>query len=169
MLGWRVRQELDLVQQQWLAIVLAVAWWYVACPLAMNAAYFRFEAGPRLRDFGFQFLPELPEEMRYLSEIPFQILLLTTVAMLLFAQLPAKSGLPKPYAVNALRRFITVFAAGHTLRALTFLSTTMPGVAVHCMPGDRDRDGLQDWKANQPKQFLSFVPNAGWPANNCGE
>ena len=38
--------------------------------------------------------------------------------MLLFAQLPAKSGLPKPYAVNALRRFITVFAAGHTLRAL---------------------------------------------------
>lgn len=161
-LGWRLRQELDLFQQQWPMIALAMVVWYIACPLAMNAAYYRFRAGDRLQDVGFEVLPELPEEMRFLSEYPFQILGFSALAMLLFAQMPASDGQPKPYAINALRRFITVFAAAHTLRAATFLSTTMPGVAVHCMEP-------YDWRHNQPKKMLSFLPNPGWPAKNCGE
>ena len=45
---------------------------------------------------------------------------------------------------------------------MTFLSTTLPGAAAHCLMD-------YDWRANQPKSPLSLIPNPGWPAKNCGD
>jgi len=45
---------------------------------------------------------------------------------------------------------------------MTFLGTTLPGVAAHCLKDF-------NWKANQPKSAFTLFPNPGWPAKNCGD
>merc|ERR1712232_241796 len=133
-------------------------------PMAMNLAYYRYRAGPRLRDLGFEVIPELPLQWRFLLEIPFKILLSITIVMLFAAQLRATRNPTKVVAFlfNALCRFGVVFAMAHSLRACSFLATTIPGSAVHCLPDF-------DWQRNQPKVPLSLFPNPGFPSKNCGD
>jgi len=162
-LSCRLRQEVHLFLDHLPVFALCWSWWYVVCPLAMNVAYYRYEAGPRLRDAGFELLPELPIRYRFLSEFPFKVLGACAVLMGFVAQVPHPDGkTQKYYLFNALRRFSVVFAIGHTLRAMTFLSTTLPGVAQQCMPDF-------DWRANQPKKPFGLFPGPGFPSKSCGD
>ena len=158
--GWRLRQEFYLFQQQWWKLIILWGWWYVVCPLAMNTAYYRYKAGPLLRDLGFELIPQMPRAYAHLSELPFKVLILIVVAMIVSSV--ARGGATTAYGMNALIRWCSVFSIAHTLRAMTFLSTTLPGVAAHCLQDF-------DWQANQPKSAFTLLPNPGWPSKNCGD
>ena len=106
--AWRLRQELFLFERQWRRLALAWAVWYVACPVAMNYAYYRYEAGPLLKDLGFQTVPKMPVEFRYLSEVPFKVLIFIASFMSLCSV--ARTEETGAYAVNAIVRWSTVFA-----------------------------------------------------------
>lgn len=160
--GWVCRGECNLFRRQ--AHIIAFWWalWYVVCPLAMNVAYYRYEAGPRLRDWGFEVIPELPEKYRHMAEVPHLILLTWNILYLLVAVRPSAGRHKRVFGVNMIRRWTCVFVACHTLRAATFLGTTLPGAAEHCLPD-------YDWRANQPETPYRITPNPGWPTKNCGD
>jgi hypothetical protein len=49
---------------------------------------------------------------------------------------PRRAGPPAPHAVNIVRRWGMMIAMGNTLRFLTYMSTTLPGSAQHCLPSN---------------------------------
>lgn len=137
---------------------------YVVMHIFLNLAYYRYEAGPRLNDLGYLLVPMLPSRYETAAEVPMLLivfLVVSTLAMSLYDSAPP-GKLPKPYLANMGKRFVTCFAAGHTLRAATYLSTTLPGAAEHCLPGS-------EWRAAQPKDVADILLHQASPTSNCGD
>jgi len=53
---------------------------------------------------------------------------------------PLLANAPKPYFANVMMVFLQTYAIGHFLRALTYLSTALPGSAKHCRPWSHELD-----------------------------
>lgn len=137
----RIKDEFSLLQLQWAPILgYLFIMLYGALMVFRNIAFYRYpdhvEEGLRLRDLGYEWIPELPEGMRdnVFVGLPMWMLTATFSAMLFCAFFGSndRNARPKPYAINMARRTLEMLAIGHTLRFFTYLVTTVPGSGDHC-------------------------------------
>jgi hypothetical protein len=99
-----------------------------------NLAFYRYRAGPRLtQDLGFDLLPEW---QGHLTDSPMCALQAVLVGACAMSFVPRRAGPPAAYAVNIVRRWGVMIAMGNTLRFLTYMATTLPGSAKHCLPSN---------------------------------
>jgi hypothetical protein len=131
----RCSQELCLLRMQWrmwlLCLIVDV---YGASMVFRNLAFYRFRAGPRLtQDLGFDILPEWRS---YLTDVPLQSLRIVLFSACFMCFVPRHRSRPAAYIVNIWRRWGMMIAMGNILRFLTYISTTLPGSASHCLPSN---------------------------------
>lgn len=159
MLG-RWEKEASLFKRQWKRVAFLLIVQLFASTVAMNLAFFRYEGGEeRLKDLGFEWIPQLPPRLAFLPDLVQLCMLLFFVHMLALGSV--RAGSEKPYSVDALMRWSASFCIGHVARATTCVSTTLPGSADHCLGSE--------WKLRQPQTPFSLIPNKGWPYTNCGD
>jgi hypothetical protein len=140
----RLRKERQLLFRQWKSFfIAAIVLVYFALMVFRNLAYYRFRPGPPLKDLGHQFFPEISDNLE-LVDFPMYFMFALLAFILSGAFIghdnPKSKSDEKPYFVNALRRVMIVFACGHTLRAATYLSTSLPGTAKQCRKGSDELD-----------------------------
>jgi hypothetical protein len=131
----RFANELCLLRVQWrmwlLCFTIDV---YGACMVFRNLAFYRYRAGLRLtQDLGFDLLPEW---QGYLTDSPMCVLQVVLIGACAMSFVPRPTRPPAEYAVNIIRRWGMMIAMGNTLRFLTYMSTTLPGSAKHCLPSN---------------------------------
>jgi len=131
----RFATELHLLRLQWrMLLVCFVADVYGTLMLFRNLGFYRYRAGPRLtQDLGFDLLPEW---QGYFTNFPMLLLEIILSCTCFMSFVPRTTAPPAAYAVNIIRRFAMMVAMGQTLRFITFMSTTLPGSAKHCLPSN---------------------------------
>eukprot|EP01062_Namystynia_karyoxenos_P079931 TRINITY_DN8526_c0_g1_i1.p1 TRINITY_DN8526_c0_g1~~TRINITY_DN8526_c0_g1_i1.p1 ORF type:complete len:417 (+),score=135.90 TRINITY_DN8526_c0_g1_i1:94-1251(+) len=133
----RLRCEVNLLRRQVVVILVClVVLIYGALIVFRNLAFYRYKVGERLRDAGHDLFPELPKSKEKLSDLPmyfYYVLLGTTLLSTLRPSAPGDA--PRPYLANIGRRVLQVYCTGHVMRACTYLVTSVPGSADHCLPG----------------------------------
>eukprot|EP00756_Hemistasia_phaeocysticola_P002329 Hpha_TRINITY_DN11616_c0_g1::TRINITY_DN11616_c0_g1_i1::g.49075::m.49075 len=130
----KIRLEAQLFQRQALPIVLAaLSLGYISMMVTRNLAYYRYRVGPRLKDIGHDIFPELPAGKEKLSDVPMYGYYLVLGSTIAAGIRPGDAS--RPFVANIARRVIQMFAIGHILRAFTYLATSVPGSADHCLPG----------------------------------
>jgi len=131
-----------------------------------NLAFYRFESGDRLKDIGYELLPEMNGPGSSFADIPMYFVSLGLLVLCLYTFIPSQSeGSPiakKPFAVNILVRYIAMLVLGHTLRFMTYFPTSLPGTADQC---------LGDVSKIQPTTLVEvfFTRFALEPGENCGD
>ena len=140
---------------------------YCSTMVFRNLAFYRYEPRPRLRDLGFDTLPDLENNAQWsgMKDLPMSTSM-WAMGVLCVISVFVGNGSRTPYAVNMLRRVLAMLALGHCLRFLTYISTSMPGTTERCLPGH-----LNEMHPPQPttmkEVFLTRV--ALNPGNNCGD
>lgn len=130
------QEELKLFRKKWHQIAAPAGFLlYGITFVARNTASYRnclaAQQG-RLQDVGFDLLPELPSSLK---ELPHTLTLITAVTasgLCIFQAVWPKKGI---YITDMLIRFGRVMTVGHALRAMLYLSTSLPAPAKHCLPG----------------------------------
>jgi len=148
-------------------LLCAFVMMYLSTMVFRNLAFYRYEPRPRLRDLGFDLLPDLENDDFWfaIKDVPMTssmwLMGFTCIISVLFGK-----GQETPYAVNMLRRVLAMLSLGHCLRFCTYISTSMPGTTERCLPGH-----LDEMDPPQPKTlkevFLTRI--ALNPGNNCGD
>ena len=107
---------------------------YLASTIGRNLAYFRSIQQPRLKDLGFEIIPELSNNLKFISEV-INITNLVIGVLVTFSPLfinPMKNSLS---LILIAIRLITILGIGHLIRICMYLSTSLPSPADHCQPG----------------------------------
>lgn len=161
----RFVEELTLLCHQLHIISAAVVFLaYCGYMLFRNLAFYRFQPGPRLPDLGHELIPTFGKKLHQLGEVPMYVLYILIATMLL-ATLHDSERANKPYVVNMFRRFVCVLALGHALRFVSYIGTSLPGAADHCMP-----ENVVLIQPPQPKTVADvFTRYAASPGGNCGD
>lgn len=163
----RLRHEYRLLCAQLPFFLLcAFIMMYLSTMLFRNLAFYRYEPRPRLKDIGFEFLPDLEHNPFWegVKDVPMNVSMwtmgLTCVITVFFGKKDT------PYAVNMLRRVLAMLSIGHCLRFCTYISTSMPGTTERCLPGH-----LDEMHPPQPTTLIEvfFTRIALNPGNNCGD
>jgi len=131
----RLKDEISLLAMQWrmwlLCLFIDV---YCVSMLFRNLAFYRFRAGPRLtQDLGHALLPEWKG---FWTNQPMYILRFVLLLASGMTFLPQGKSQAKSYVVNIWRRWGMMIAMGNILRFLTYITTTLPGSAAHCLPSN---------------------------------
>mmetsp|Transcript_966 Transcript_966/g.2166 ORF Transcript_966/g.2166 Transcript_966/m.2166 type:complete len:380 (-) Transcript_966:175-1314(-) len=98
-----------------------------------NLAYMRHRQGPRLKDLGFELIPEIDNDFG--SELTLYcngFLSVGMVLMPLFSDHAHPRGI---FVTDIYTKVLNIQCVGHVLRFFTFVSTSLPGPAPHCQPG----------------------------------
>eukprot|EP01065_Artemidia_motanka_P025747 TRINITY_DN30712_c0_g1_i1.p1 TRINITY_DN30712_c0_g1~~TRINITY_DN30712_c0_g1_i1.p1 ORF type:complete len:365 (+),score=36.45 TRINITY_DN30712_c0_g1_i1:50-1144(+) len=135
----RFRSEAQLLQRQAVPLFVSLAGLiYFALMVFRNLAYYRYRTvaanATRLHDVGHDIFPELAASKESLADIPIHVYF-GLLGVTLLAALRPSDTVNRPYLANVTRRVLQFWLIGHCLRALTYLATTLPGSADHCMPG----------------------------------
>jgi len=100
-----------------------------------NIAYYRHIQGERLKDLGFEIIPQSPEYFTIFSEILFFSAL---TIIILFSLVPFLHKNPLVYSAVLWLRCMFVMSLCLICRCLSFLSTSLPGPASHCQPMSKE-------------------------------
>lgn len=107
---------------------------YMSTVVFRNLAYYNFTPGPPLHDLGFKLIPELNDFWTDFSEY---ILLFTHfLGMGLLFFLPILTETPHKNRMSTVSiglRVMIILTFGHCLRFITYIGTTLPGQAEHCL------------------------------------
>ena len=134
---------------------------YIASTLGRNLAYYRSSQEDRLKDLGFDIIPELPNKYKYISEVIIIINLVIGV-LIVFSPLifnPMKNS----YSLILIgKRLITILGIGHLIRISMYISTSLPSPANHCQPGSDNY--------NPPDNLVEiFTRFSTYKDLNCGD
>jgi len=128
--------------------------------LFRNLAYVRHEQGERLKDLGFELIPEFPND--FLGEVNLYVNLFTAlfaVIMPLFNNVSHSKG---AFGVDVYVKIVNMTCVGHVLRFATYISTSLPGPAPHCQPGaPLYRDSLTFREYFTRRSRVHVDPNCG--------
>lgn len=100
-----------------------------------NIAYMRHvPSSTRLPDIGFEYIKEVDND--YYSEL---LLYLNGSITFLFVSLPIiipslRGHAHGIYSIDIYNKILNMHCIGHVLRFITFISTSLPGPAKHCLP-----------------------------------
>jgi hypothetical protein len=106
---------------------------YGAMCVFRNLAYSRHVQGARLKDLGFEWIPESDND--FWSEF---FLYLNGAVALLAVSMPLLSNHAHQrgvFSVDVFLEIVNIQCVGHLLRFFTFISTSLPGPAAHCQAG----------------------------------
>ena len=74
-----------------------------------NIVFYRYPdyvpVSDRMKDLGYELIPEMPKEYHYLGDVPKAILVLIMVALFATSLFGNVKGRVKPYATNMLMRY----------------------------------------------------------------
>ena len=159
----RAAQEWNLLRRQRCMYITCITVnIYGGSVVFRNLAFYRYRAGERLtQDVGFQLLPEIKG---WLTGLPMLLLQLTCLTACALSFLPRST--PAPYAVNIIRRWGMMEAMGSVLRFLTYISTTLPGAADHCLPSKNPHIARDQPKTLADIFFMLKVDGVGLEANS---
>jgi hypothetical protein len=173
---FRVREEMDLLSRQWMSILGSLfVLVYLVLMVFLNLAYYRYEppeSGKRLKDLGYEIIPELPDDYLHVVDVPLTVIYIF-VGIVLFSTLrvcfPCRRGArlhrnddDVPYVVNMVRRFALAYAAGHVLRAMTYLVTSVPGGNPKCLL-------TKEEMANSRPTLAECFYRTASVTSNCGD
>lgn len=133
---------------------------YIASTLGRNLAYYRSIQDTRLKDLGFDLIPELPNNIKFISEI---IIGTNTFIGLLIVFAPLWFFPSNNFYSSILigKRIISVLGIGHLIRFIMYISTSLPSPAIHC---------LQSSTYNPPTDLISvFFRFSSFNDLNCGD
>eukprot|EP01117_Protostelium_nocturnum_P002985 TRINITY_DN13916_c0_g1_i1.p1 TRINITY_DN13916_c0_g1~~TRINITY_DN13916_c0_g1_i1.p1 ORF type:complete len:342 (-),score=81.55 TRINITY_DN13916_c0_g1_i1:110-1135(-) len=99
-----------------------------------RVAYFLHVPGSRLRDLGFDLLPELDPKYKFLSEVFFNFIFIGTILMIAL----------HPQRFRLFTRLLFMFSFLYLCRCASFLSTGLPSPAAHCQKGHEFYDPPKD-------------------------
>jgi len=121
----------------------------------------------RLKDVGHEIIPKLTldVESTQLVDLPMNLIILSLAVMMVFLFVnnsTAGKRNPKPHFVNVVRRGSSVVAIGHSLRACTYLSTSVPGSSDHCLAGGNP-------ERFRPSSLAECFYSIANPYHNCGD
>ena len=166
----RLKDELCLLALQWrmwlLCLFIDI---YCASMLFRNLAFYGFRAGPRLtQDLGHALLPEWKG---FWTDQPMYVLRCVLLIASGMTFVPQSRSKPVCYVVNIWRRWGMMIAMGNILRFLTYISTTLPGSAAHCLPSNSNIEN------DQPKTLYNILFRITLDGNgdgtfgtyNCGD
>lgn len=125
-----------------------------------NLAYMRHEQGPRLKDLGFELIPELDND--FWSEVNLYVNGVVAVSMVLMPLVSEHAHLRGIYTVDTYTKFINMQCVGHVLRFFTFISTSLPGPAPHCQVGAKTYRHSISWEEVFTRRSRVHIdPNCG--------
>tara|TARA_B100000524_G_scaffold339890_1_gene232531 strand:- start:132 stop:974 length:843 start_codon:yes stop_codon:yes gene_type:complete len=134
---------------------------YIASTIGRNLAYYRSIQQPRLKDLGFEIIPELPNNLKFISEV-INITNLVIGVLITFSPLyfkPMKNSLS---LILIAIRLMTILGIGHLIRIFMYLSTSLPSPADHCQPGSDNY--------NPPTSLVKvFTRFSSFKDLNCGD
>ena len=136
-------------------------------------AFQRHVPGERLKDLGFELLPE--KDLALLSDCILGMSFLLIGGMCgadLWNTLKTGSIEGSVFTVNVLRRYLNVMAATHFLRAVSYMSTSLSGPADHCQaahPSSRSPENFWEelfdrvlhWDVNKNCKSCAFFSRRG--------
>ena len=125
---WRMERSIFNSKKYWLIPCILIQYIH---SISTNIAYFRHEQMLPLKDWGYETIPPLPDNMRWLSEFIFSIIFFS---ILLLSFIPFFLLKPKYYMATIWIRALLVLFILIFLRSLSFLATSLPGPAPHCQP-----------------------------------
>jgi len=133
---------------------------YIASTLGRNLAYYRSIQDTRLKDLGFEIIPELPNNLKIISEIIIGTSTFIGVSIV-FAPLWYDPINNFYSAILIGKRIISILGIGHILRFIMYISTSLPSPAIHC---------LQSNTYNPPNNLISvFFRFSSFGDLNCGD
>ena len=172
----RAAQEWNLLCRQWRMYVTCITVnIYGGSMLFRNLAFYRYRAGERLtQDLGFDLLPEMKG---YFTGFPMLILQVTCLISCAASFVPRSAQSKAPgFAINIVRRWGMMEAMGTVLRFFTYISTTLPGAADHCLPSKNPNIERDQPKTVHDIFFMIKVDGIGLEKNgggagtyNCGD
>mmetsp|Transcript_16174 Transcript_16174/g.31284 ORF Transcript_16174/g.31284 Transcript_16174/m.31284 type:complete len:285 (-) Transcript_16174:271-1125(-) len=166
----RSGHELRLLKHKAPKLVASVAYLvYFGVVVFRNLAFLRVDLNPEIRrlpDVGMDLLPLIETWWSTITcEVCFWLVQLSMLALLWSASRHPQSpeGKNKPFAAELLETFVFMLIVGHTLRFLTYISTSMPGPGHACLDSD--------FTDTRPKTaFDVFLGRFSWEVEqNCGD
>jgi len=100
-----------------------------------NWAYYRHVQLPPLKDLGFEIIPEISDDLQFISELNLYANHLATLVILSLSWLRSNAHATRTYAVYVAMWILNCLFVGHVLRFFTYISTSLPGPADHCQEG----------------------------------
>ena len=174
----RIMQEWHLLKYYWWKILVAfILTMYFCAVVARNVAFMHHRPisyyvlhendslvrKRRLEDFGFNIIPDWSSSKlaKGLNEF---FATFTVISLIIFSNLTIllkRATQRKVFTTNIIVRFVLCYITVHLCRTFSYLTTVLPGPALHCI-------NPQIEKTNKPKClhdiFLSMHFN-----NNCGD
>jgi hypothetical protein len=152
-------------QIKWQVISIIFILYFVFLKVFRIWTFQRHVPGKRLKDLGFDLLPE--KDLALLSDCILGTAFLLIGGMCgagLWNTLKTGSIEGSVFTVNILRRYLNVMAGAHFLRVVSYMSTSLPGPADHCQAGNPS--------ARSPENLWAelFDRLIHWDVNkNCGD
>ena len=161
----RIKHEFRLLLKDTFCILYKVIYVaYIAQVPFRNLAYYRHEQREILKDIGYEIIPEMKDEYKFISETVFHLIhIIGTVVLLVpwFSSFPHSN---KIYSVILAGKWLDCLCIGHTFRFFTYISTTLPGPASYCRPGAIEPT------INRPTSLYDiFTRKSGGDDPNCGD
>jgi len=140
--------------------------WFFTLGILRNIAYWRHVPGPNLPDLAFDFIEENNNEiLKKTIEICFYAVIVGLVLVFFIGSVIYQPPhLPRVFATGHIVKGVCGYHLGLFLRALIFLSTSIPGAASHCHP---DIDPMY-WD-RKPKYLLECFTFTNLSYPNCGD
>ncbi|MES1909663.1 MAG: hypothetical protein MHM6MM_002365 [Cercozoa sp. M6MM] len=123
----------------WKPILFGAIMQYVHSVMT-NVVYYLHRPGERLRDLGFELLPELPEGVTIVSELLFFSLFLSALVFAVHGFAVKRSFRKQVFASVVLSRALVAFSICEIFRCLSFVVTVLPSPASHCQPDSDEYD-----------------------------
>ena len=132
----RVNKELVYLWSKKFSVSLKVIYVaYVAQVIFRNVAYYRHEQRETLKDIGFEMISEMDENDKWIAEIMFNVLHIFLAVFFVIPWFLPYGHSNHIMGVKMAEKFLNCMVVGHTLRFLTYTSTSLPGPAIHCRLG----------------------------------
>ena len=133
--------------------------YYVGSCVFMNFAFYRYPTdvnkGMRLKDLGFEIIPEVNLENKEKIELFNMLVQIFSCTAIILASLFGNTpGRTKPHLVNMTRRILEMITLGSVLRFITFIFTTLPGAGDHCL---EDIDSIQPPKPTTITEIFTRI------------
>lgn len=161
----RFKNEVNHVFKRFTVVFLKVLFvGYVAQVPFRNIAYHRHEQRDTLKDLGFELIPEISEDDKWISELIFMSLHFIGIAYMIVPWFTSYAHSNKIMGVVMAEQWLDCLCVGHFFRFITYTSTSLPGPASHC------RSGAPEPELYRPTELITFFTRkASSEDPNCGD
>ena len=117
----------------------------------------------RLEDIGFQILPDWSNSSlaKNLNDVIAVLSLISVILFSILTLLSKRATKRKVFSINIIVRFAMCYVTAHFIRTCVYLTTSLPGPAVHCIDAEMEQ-------SNKPKSLWDIFFSMKFD-RNCGD